>query len=253
MKRLVIDTDVGTDVDDLFALAYALKHPGIKIEAITTVHGNAVVRGKIARKLERILGKETRILAGENGTLGGGKNYWCGFEQNILGKDELEEELKKEEPIAYDSDVELVCIGPLTNIAMQLENNPSIKNIKRIYIMGSTETSHNFKADPKAAGIVMSYGWDVFQITKEVSSKIVFTRKELEELKGNKLGDFLYSSAINWLNYTGRIEACMYDVLTVSAAIEDFVKFERRDNRFVSCDVNIELKNKLSEAIKNGI
>ena len=46
----------------------------------------------------------------------------------------------------------------------------------------------------------------------------------------------------------------MYDVLTVSAALDEgYVKFKKdEDNRFVSCDVDTALKNRILEAVKNA-
>ena len=42
--QIVIDTDVGSDVDDLFALTYALRNPNVDVKTISTVIGDTVVR-----------------------------------------------------------------------------------------------------------------------------------------------------------------------------------------------------------------
>jgi len=251
MKKIIIDTDVGTDVDDLFALTYAIKNPDIRIQTITTVHGNTEIRAKIVKKLERILGVEIPVIAGAEKTLDR-ECYWCGFEHLALSKEEMKE------PLAYlkyprcDKNTTLVCIGPLTNIALQLEKNKSIKNIKNIYLMGSSFDDHNFNVDPKATKIVLSRPWKKKYITKEVSEKINFTREDLKSLCINELGDFIYESAIRWLDYAKREKAYMYDVLTVSAAIgEDFVKFKEEGSKILSYDVDSKLKDKIIEVIRS--
>jgi inosine-uridine nucleoside N-ribohydrolase len=45
MKPLIIDTDIGTDIDDALAIIYAVAND-IDIKLITTVHGNAMQRAK---------------------------------------------------------------------------------------------------------------------------------------------------------------------------------------------------------------
>ena len=40
MISLILDTDLGDDVDDVFALAYAARNPRINLCAVTTVLGN---------------------------------------------------------------------------------------------------------------------------------------------------------------------------------------------------------------------
>ena len=49
--RIILDTDIGTDVDDALALAFALRHPEIDLAAVTTVSGDTRLRGQIAARL----------------------------------------------------------------------------------------------------------------------------------------------------------------------------------------------------------
>jgi len=261
IQKLVIDTDVGTDVDDLFALAYALKNPYCDVCAISTVIGDTAIRAKIVRKLERMMGVCVPITAGEIGSPDMVGKYWTGIEVKALSKEEEKEELPNNSYPVYTPNTRLVCIGPLTNIALQLETNSTIKNVKRVYIMGGTESAHNLKVDLDAWKKVQKQDWDIYQITKKVSEKISFDRPELKEFRGNSVGDFLYDSAIRWLDYTNttnwidhtpKTKCAMYDVLAVSAAIEEgYVKFDRtEENRFVSRDVDSRLKDKIIEVIK---
>lgn len=250
-QRLVIDTDVGTDVDDLFSLTYAIRNKA-DVRTITTVHGNTEIRAKIARKLEKILNVDIPIIAGERCSEKMIEKYWCGFEHLALTEEEIREPIEQKPFPAYERETKLVCIGPLTNIAFQLEKNSTIKNVRDIYVMGESLESHNFMVDPEATEQVFSQVWNIYQISKPVSKKISFTREELENFRGTDLGNFLYESAIRWLNYSGKTRVIMYDVLVMSSALsEDFVKFEQKEkNKFVSCDVNPKLKSKIIKIIK---
>lgn len=234
--KLIIDTDIGTDSDDAFALTYAIKNPSAEVKAITVVQGIPLTRAKIARKLERLLGVNIPTTYGEEGP--DYKKYIVGFELEALTMQEFKEPFHNNPFPEYDENIKLVCIGPLTNIAYQLETNPSIRNVKDIYIMGDSPESHNLAVDTEA--------------TKKDSKKIYFTLDELENFRDNALGEFLYGSVKRWLEHAGKTEAPMYDVLAVSAAIgENYVKFKKAaPNRFVSDGVDLKLKEKIMEAIR---
>src|SRR5213076_22366 len=51
MLSFILDTDIGTDVDDALALAFAVRHPALDLRAVTTVSGDTVRRARIAKKL----------------------------------------------------------------------------------------------------------------------------------------------------------------------------------------------------------
>jgi len=66
MKKIILDTDIGTDVDDALALALAIKsRKDIELRAVTTVHGNVNLRAKIAKKILKISGLEYIPVAAE--------------------------------------------------------------------------------------------------------------------------------------------------------------------------------------------
>jgi inosine-uridine nucleoside N-ribohydrolase len=120
--------------------------------------------------------------------------------------------------------------------------------------MGSSATSHNFVVDPDATRQVFDKNWNIYQITKEDSLKIKFTREELNDLRKNQLGNFLADSAFNGMALMKINASAMYDVLVVSAAMQEgYVKFNQTaTNRFISCGVDLQLKNKIREAINNA-
>lgn len=249
---LVIDTDVGTDVDDLFALIYALRHPNISVKAITTVHGNTKVRANIAKKLTNLLGVDVPIITGCSGPEESVRLYWTGIEEKALSFKELNCPVETEFPY-YDKKTKLVCIGPLSNIAKQIDSKNSILNVKEAYIMGYHNESHNFKSDLASAEKVTNHSWDKYLITKETSQKVCLTKGEVKKLKGTPLGDFLYDSATRWLDFSRKERLAMYDVLAVSAAAgEGYVKFKKEPERFISYDVDPALKEKLLEAIRQN-
>jgi inosine-uridine nucleoside N-ribohydrolase len=260
--RLIIDTDVGTDCDDLFALTYAIvamKKGEIDIKAITTCQEKNQVRAKIVRKLERILEVDIPIFSGTEASnrtyikKGVERNSYCGFEHLALSEEELKELIKELAPIVYEDGDILVGIGPLTNMASQLKTNETIRNVKEIYLMGLNEDSHNFKIDLDATNEVLQAKWKKYLVTSEVSKNVLMVRADLEKLRENKLGEFLADSAVRWMNFSGKTELKMYDVLAVSAAMnEGYVRFFQNHTRAISDYVNPTLKEKLMEVIQHA-
>jgi len=62
---LILDTDIGTDVDDALALAFALRNPGIDLRAVTTVSGDTRRRARLAAALLALAGRsDVEVPAG---------------------------------------------------------------------------------------------------------------------------------------------------------------------------------------------
>ncbi len=251
--KFVIDTDLGTDSDDLFALTYALRSE-VPVEALSIVQGDVLTRGRIARKMEKLLGVDVPIVLGEKGP--NPEKYWNGSEREVLtSEDEAYDSFIRSEfdKITYTAGTKLIAIGPLTNIAHQLDTLGTIASVGDVYVMGSDESSHNFVVDPEATRKIFNQSWNIYQITKRDSLEVAFEPSELEEIRGNPLGEFLYDSTIRGMKQMGRTNATMYDVLAVSAALDEgLVKFKQQaENRFVSDGVDAkELKMRIVEKIK---
>ena len=64
----ILDSDIGSDVDDALALAFALRHPDLDLRAVTTVSGDTARRARIAKKLLLRAGRDDiEVAAGEHG------------------------------------------------------------------------------------------------------------------------------------------------------------------------------------------
>mgnify|MGYP003337849372 CR=1 FL=1 len=61
-RRLVIDTDVGTDVDDLWTLAMVPGLPSLHLAAVTTVYGNTDLRARLASVALRSMGDRKSVV-----------------------------------------------------------------------------------------------------------------------------------------------------------------------------------------------
>jgi inosine-uridine nucleoside N-ribohydrolase len=146
--RIVLDTDMGTDVDDALCLALALASPEIDLVAVTHVSRDTRLRAAITRRLLELAGRpEIPVHPGCSVPLDGGETFaWFGHEaQGIVNPDEVtDSSISPEHSLEAmirlfraDPGLELVAVGPLTNIAAALRREPTLaKSISRLTIMG---------------------------------------------------------------------------------------------------------------------
>ena len=234
---LIIDTDIGSDIDDAIAIAYAIKSD-LDIKLISTVHGPTEMRAKIAKKFTQELGQDIPVAIGEKYPIKQPHILITGLE----GKDYIEknEEFNLEtnavdsiiKTISQNKKTDLVALGPLTNIAMAInkDNNLS-KYINHIYIMGNVlqtkdniylnYRSHNLKVDPEAADIVFNAPVPKTIITTEVCKKNFLTRCELFSLGNNSSLDYIVAAGKDWMNHIKTDVAYLYDPLVIHHLIDD--------------------------------
>ena len=62
MARIVLDTDMGSDVDDALCLALALASPEIELAAITNVGAESRLRAQITRRLLELAGRTGGVV-----------------------------------------------------------------------------------------------------------------------------------------------------------------------------------------------
>jgi purine nucleosidase len=157
-----LDTDIGTDPDDLLALATLIGSPEVDLAAITTVYGDTRLRARIAARALRMAGApRPAIVPGAEGTLSGRPVWWAGHEGKLFGdlRDEAVDE--GEDAAAVLAAAETVfAIGPLTNVAGAVRAGTA--GPLRLVLMGghfgADGTEHNIRSDAAAAQIVFASG-----------------------------------------------------------------------------------------------
>ena len=189
-RPFLIDTDTASD--DAVALLMALRHPGVRVEAITVVAGNVSVEQGVQNALYTVelCGLETPVHTGAAAPLG----RRLETAQVVHGQDgmgDLGLPLSGREPAAGDAvDVilataerhagalTLVTLGPLTNLALALRRTPALaRQVARCVAMAGTgngrgnvtpAAEYNVWVDPEAAQLVLAsglpitlVGWDI--------------------------------------------------------------------------------------------
>src|SRR4051794_12385866 len=94
---LLLDTDIGTDIDDAYALLLAATSPELALQAVTTVNGNTVLRAAIARCLLRhVACDQIPVTAGASDAITPGiERGWGGHKGRGI---DLSEERRIEQP-----------------------------------------------------------------------------------------------------------------------------------------------------------
>jgi inosine-uridine nucleoside N-ribohydrolase len=171
---VILDTDIGTDIDDAFALALVVNSPELELLGVTTVAGDTQARARLAAKLLWEAGgawRKVPVYAGEPGKPQPmDQTRWAnGFTSSALHMSGAVDFMKTEIN-RRPGKVTIITIGELTNVAALLKSDPSIaKMIKLIAMMGGSvargyapdskpEAEWNIKSNPEAAQTVFSSG-----------------------------------------------------------------------------------------------
>ncbi|MBE9566055.1 MAG: nucleoside hydrolase [Proteobacteria bacterium] len=172
--RVIIDTDIGEDIDDILVTAFALASPEFEVVGITTVDGDTPARSRIARRVTAAYGKpdipvaagyphsmprgEREVPAGAGVTQGD----LAPDEQGLprawkLGADELIAKAAEEHP----GEVYVLTIGAMTNVGQALVRFPEACGQLRgvvtnggVFGRGETQIGWNLRYDPLAAAVV---------------------------------------------------------------------------------------------------
>lgn len=173
MEKILLDTDIGGDIDDAICLAYLLKEPQCDLLGITTVCGESEPRASVADAICKAAGKKIPIVAGMDTTLqpiplyptpGGAKALSNWPHQHYQKEDAalfLYQKIKQ-----HPHEVILLGIGNMTNIAILFTHYPdSISLLKGLYVMNGyfgketlPEPYYNWNSwsDPLASKIVFA-------------------------------------------------------------------------------------------------
>jgi len=193
---IVLDTDIGSDIDDAFALALVLESPQLDLRAVTTVSGDTQARARIAAKMLWESGrKEVPVAAGEpGGKLDISQAHWAdGFTSPSLGSEKAIDLMKQKIDRSHGKMV-IVAIGPLSNVAALLQSYPQEKKkIRQIVLMGGSLSrgyypgsgqiaESNIASDIPAARAVFSSGIPILMAPLDVTARLQLEAPNLQRL-----------------------------------------------------------------------
>jgi len=170
--KLLLDTDIGSDIDDAVCLAYLLAQPECELLGITTVTGEAVKRAQMASALCWAAGKDVPIYPGAETPLLVPQRQPHAAQAAALGRWPHATSFPTGEAVEFmrrtirthPGQVTLLTIGPLTNVALLFAVDPEVPSLLRELVMmcgvytgryPERPTEWNAGCDPHSTAIVL--------------------------------------------------------------------------------------------------
>jgi purine nucleosidase len=268
MVRMIIDTD--TAADDSFALLVGLLHPDAQLEAITIVSGNVDFDQQVRNALITVdqagRGGDVPVHLGARVPMA---RPWYAASAHGDGKGNHDWPTPAQQPSdegasaaivrivdASPGEIDLLAIGPLTNIATAVLLDRDLpKKVRHLWIMGGCDNSvgnvtaaaeYNFYVDPEAADIVLRAGFDVTIVTWTLTlAQATWTQDQLDELAAipTPLASFftILDTPNKEFNASVGIEGSTHpDSLTAMLMVEPGL-IVRESPRFVAVETTSEL------------
>ena len=139
-QLVMIDTDIGDDIDDAFAVALALKSPEFRILGITTTFGDTELRAKLLERYLHSVGRGGIPVAAGPETKTDNLMTQKAYAEGWAGKPRMDGvEFLLNTIRAHPGQVTLIAIGPLFTVQAAIERDPAtFKKLKRVVMMGGS-------------------------------------------------------------------------------------------------------------------
>ena len=232
---VIFDTDIGTDIDDAYALAALLPRDDLELLGVTTVSSDAAARARLAAKLLHVAGgkwSRVPVYAGISTPTQYMKQVeWAaGFSSPSLHPSGGVEFMRREIN-ARPGEITLIAVGELTNIAALLESEPGIgRKIRAIALMGGSiyrgyapgskpEPEWNIKSNARAAQVVFKSGVPLLVAPLDSTADLKLTPEMRVQIftRGVPLNDALGALDQIW-RYTNHWKGdapTLFDVLAI--------------------------------------
>jgi purine nucleosidase len=249
---LILDTDIGDDIDDALALGLILSAPELELVGVTTVFKNTAARARQARTVLVSGGRgDVPVAAGCGAVISTRRMYGFDPRQAYLQGElpnqdasSLPEEqlppLDKRHAADFlvdtlmsgNGDIAVATIGALTNLAVAMTIEPRIiDRLPEVVIMGGTfdrqVSEWNIMCDPVAAAIVCESGVPLRIIPLDVTTQVQFRQSDIDALRScqRPLAQRLFAAILAWQHYSGwahRVGGLpvMHDPLAIATMID---------------------------------
>jgi inosine-uridine nucleoside N-ribohydrolase len=238
-EMVILDTDIGDDIDDAFALALTLRSPELKLLGITTTYGDTELRARLVDRFLEAVGRSEIPV-----TYGASTPHSNAFTQAAYAAQQPQH--KGPEPIGFllelirrhPGQITLIAIGPLFNIQTAIERDPAtFRKLKRVVIMGGSiyrgydgrdgahrppDAEWNISRDPAGLRALLASGVPVFMMPLDSTQIHLETlAREVIFSHGSPLTDQLTLLYHQWLAGTeGHTPApTLFDPVAVAYAI----------------------------------
>ena len=232
----IIDTDIGDDIDDAFALALALRSPELRIVGVTTAYGDTELRARLVDRYLAAVGRGDIPVAAGVAT-----PHTNVFTQAAYAEQAPEHKHKDgvvfllDQIRAHPGGITLIAIGPETNLAAAIQRDAAtFRKVKRVVLMGGSvyrgygdehrpaEPEWNIDRDPAAAKALFTSGVPIFMMPLD-STQVHLQAPDRERIFafGSPLTDQLTLLYHQWVAHTDNHAAdpTLFDPVAVTFAV----------------------------------
>lgn len=243
-RAIVLDTDMASDVDDALCLALALASPELEILGITNVGRESSLRARVTRRLLELAGRtEIPVYAGCRVPLLAGSGFnWFGHEGEGILEPGVEPPLERAHGVdalielsRARPGLEVVAVGPLTNLAVALAKDPDLAaRIGRLTVMGGhlREVSYrgrvfppgvdyNLCSDPHASLLVLRSGIPTTLVSADVTLRTWL--READAARIERSGTELHAALARALRIWTPVQQRLFE--PAGAPLEDNAAF----------------------------
>ncbi|QHS52723.1 nucleoside hydrolase [Edaphobacter sp. 12200R-103] len=232
--RVIVDTDIGDDIDDAFAVSLALTSPEISLAGISSSWGDTALR---ARMIDRMLCETGRDSIAVNA--GVPTRTTTTFSQAPWARAGIAR--THGDAIAFLLDqirthphqLTLLALGPLTNLGAAIDRDPAtFRQLRRVVLMGGSvhrgygvsnappEPEYNIARDPAAAQKLFRSGVPIFMLPLD-STQLKFDEAKRSQLASvsTPLTDSLEVLIAEWSRSSHTPTPTLFDVVAAAYAI----------------------------------
>jgi len=239
-QKVIIDTDIGDDIDDVLAVGLALSSPELKILGISSAWGDTELRSRMLDRLLCETGRgDIQVATGVKTTTNNAltQEVWAkAGEVHTHGNavDFLLDQIQKN-----PGEITLIAIGPLTNIGAAIDRDPTtFKKLKRVVLMGGSirrgydeffglrdarpaEAEYNIAMDPVAAQKLVKSGVPIYMMPLD-STQLKFdeVKRAMLSTVSTPLTDSLQVLIAEWQHGTHQIIPTMFDAVAAAYAVQ---------------------------------
>ena len=219
VRKVILDTDIGADLDDQVAVAYLAQEPLCELVGVTTVGGGSHVRAEMVSAILRHVGRgDVPVFPGvtngvsRNSRVGGGGPkvgpILAKWAHDAYQPGNKAVEFMRRTIRGNPGEITLVAIGPFSNVATLFREDPEIPSLLReLVVMGgnfSGEIEWNALCDPEATAAIYDL-WKgpgrFLSVGNDVTGKTYLNEADVRRFfEGRRSLGPAYDLAQDWLN-----------------------------------------------------
>ena len=244
---VVFDTDIGTDIDDTWALALILRSPELDLKLVLSDTGDTRLRARIAAKLLQVAGREdVPVGIGVTGSsdLPIGQAPWVeGYDLEDYPGPVYEDGVEALIDVVRSSPepITILAVGPVPNLEEALRRAPDIASKARVVAMSGSvdrgyvgkltpDAEYNVRADSGAARTMYEAGWDLLIAPLDTAGQVQLKGDLYQRLveaddalvKAILENYRIWAPTFRWADHDpDRESSVLYDALAVALAYDD--------------------------------